>query len=300
MRIEQFYYLKTVIQEHSINSASKRLHISPQALSRSLIHLEEELNVKLLKRSRYGVVPTEKGQRLLNAAEIFLTELEALSEKQPQSKNLSGEFHLLSTRALGHFVPNLLAQIYLAAPELNIVIDYSNYHDILAKILDHTAEIALTNLSFVNGKNIYEFDEKRLLFYPLQEYHYFCQVSTKLPISVYKTISLKTLLDYPLITYSNSNEYSIISIVEHFGKPRKIIYEENSLLAAEMVNAGLAVAIKTISQKEPLVANTNNNIVNIKITDDIKTIFGFLIHQNQSLSAMSAGIADILKTLAYQ
>lgn len=67
-----------------------------------------------------------------------------------------------------------------------------------------------------------------------------------------------------------------------------------------MVNAGLAVAIKTISQKEPLVANTNNNIVNIKITDDIKTIFGFLIHQNQSLSAMSAGIADILKTLAYQ
>jgi len=147
---------------------------------------------------------------------------------------------------------------------------------------------------------IYEFDEKRLLFYPLQEYHYFCQVSTKLPISVYKTISLKTLLDYPLITYSHSNEYSIISIVEHFGKPRKIIYEENSLLAAEMVNAGLAVAIKTISQKEPLVANTNNNIVNIKITDDIKTIFGFLIHQNQSLSAMSAGIADILKTLAYQ
>ena len=52
MRIEQFYYLKTVIQEHSINSASKRLHISPQALSRSLIHLEEELNVKLLKRKK--------------------------------------------------------------------------------------------------------------------------------------------------------------------------------------------------------------------------------------------------------
>ena len=64
LRIEQLYYFLIIAQEQSINAASKILYISPQALSRSLLHLEEELHVKLMERSRYGVTLTEKGKKL--------------------------------------------------------------------------------------------------------------------------------------------------------------------------------------------------------------------------------------------
>ena len=45
MTIEQLRYFVLTAQEISINSASRKLHISPQALSRTLINLENELHL---------------------------------------------------------------------------------------------------------------------------------------------------------------------------------------------------------------------------------------------------------------
>lgn len=299
MRIEQFYYLQITAQEASIHQASRKLHISPQALSRSLMHLEKELNVKLLDRSRYGIQLTDKGKRLLKAADSFLKELTEISENnQEHLLTLTGDYRLLSTRGLGHFMPNLLAQLYLAVPNLTVQIDYSTYHDILNKIINEHVELALLNLSLNNGQNIYDFDEENLLFYPLKEYRYYCRVSDKLPIATYKTISLKTLLNYPMIIDDpNNGAYSFEAIMRQFGQPRKIIYEENGLLIDEIVNTGLYTAIGVAETKTPLPKASTAGVVHIELADDIKTIFGFVVLKKKILSEKTAAVIQILKGL---
>ena len=72
MRIEQFEYLTEISKNKSMNAASKKLHITPQALSTSIKKLEEELNLTILDRTTMGVSLTEKGQALLLLVENFL------------------------------------------------------------------------------------------------------------------------------------------------------------------------------------------------------------------------------------
>ena len=281
-----------IAQECSINAASKKLYISPQALSRSLIHLEEELHVKLMERSRYGVVLTEKGEQLSKAASQFLNQLDKISENSSKYGNL------LSSKGLGYFLPNLLAEIYLAAPNVHITIDYSTYHDILEKVSNQVVELALMNISLTNGQRIYEFDDNQFMFYPVREYRYFCRLNKNLSIADYKTVSLKTLSEYPLILNSNTDKYSFLTLVKDFCEPKKVIFEENENLADGVMHAGLGVSVALAEWGRPLPKSSDTNIVHIEITDDIRTIFGFVVKKNNILSAKTKALIQILKSIA--
>lgn len=68
----------TVVDEGSITSASKRLHIAQPALSRQMVALETELGVTLLERGRSGAVPTPAGRLLAERGRDVLGALDAL------------------------------------------------------------------------------------------------------------------------------------------------------------------------------------------------------------------------------
>lgn len=78
MRIEQLLYLVEVSKNPSISSASEKLHISHQALNRSLKALEEELGTTLFNRSPNGVSLTPQGEKTVETAKNILNQLNDL------------------------------------------------------------------------------------------------------------------------------------------------------------------------------------------------------------------------------
>ena len=71
MRIEQLICLLEISQQKSLNTASKRLHMTQQALSSTIKTMEKELDTRLLNRTRQGCTLTPDGERVLAyAAEI--------------------------------------------------------------------------------------------------------------------------------------------------------------------------------------------------------------------------------------
>lgn len=62
----------------SVGRAARMLHVSQPALSRRLHVLEALADVRLLERSRRGVLPTPAGTRLYLAARRVLAEEEAI------------------------------------------------------------------------------------------------------------------------------------------------------------------------------------------------------------------------------
>ena len=68
MRTEQLQYLIEISKHKSMNIASQKLHISPQALSTAMKGLEKELNMQLLERTTMGVSLTEDGEKLKEIA----------------------------------------------------------------------------------------------------------------------------------------------------------------------------------------------------------------------------------------
>ena len=77
MELRVLKYFLTVAREENITKAAQILHITQPTLSRQLIQLEEDLGVKLLKRSGHHVYLTDDGLLLKRRAQ----EITELAEK---------------------------------------------------------------------------------------------------------------------------------------------------------------------------------------------------------------------------
>lgn len=76
VNLELYRIFKIVADEENLTKASEILHISQPAVTKHIKNLESELNVKLFKRSKYGMLLNENGKRLYsqikNAIEVLV------------------------------------------------------------------------------------------------------------------------------------------------------------------------------------------------------------------------------------
>lgn len=75
MDTRQLRYFVKVVEAGSLTHAALALHVAQPALSTHMRHLEEELGVQLLERSKRGVTPTAHGRLLLEHARNILRQL---------------------------------------------------------------------------------------------------------------------------------------------------------------------------------------------------------------------------------
>lgn len=64
INLELYRIFAIVADEENLTKASNILHISQPAVSKHIKNLEDELNVKLFKRSKYGMILTDNGKKL--------------------------------------------------------------------------------------------------------------------------------------------------------------------------------------------------------------------------------------------
>ena len=64
VNFELYRIFKTVADEGNLTKASELLHISQPAVTKHIKNLENELNVDLFKRSKYGMILNENGKKL--------------------------------------------------------------------------------------------------------------------------------------------------------------------------------------------------------------------------------------------
>lgn len=88
MDIRILNYFLIVAREENITKSAKLLHITQPTLSRQLMQLEEELEVKLFQRGKHNIYLTEEGllfrrraQELVNLADRAKLELSQTSQK---------------------------------------------------------------------------------------------------------------------------------------------------------------------------------------------------------------------------
>ncbi len=92
MEIRVLKYFLAVAREENITKAAALLHITQPTLSRQLMQLEEELGIKLLRRSKHSVLLTEEGMLLRRRAQEIV-DLAEKTEKELiyQEENIAGE-----------------------------------------------------------------------------------------------------------------------------------------------------------------------------------------------------------------
>lgn len=73
MELRVLRYFLVVAREENITKAAKILHITQPTLSRQLMQLEDELGIKLFKRSRHNITLSEDGLLLRRRAQEIVT-----------------------------------------------------------------------------------------------------------------------------------------------------------------------------------------------------------------------------------
>ena len=205
MRIEQFLYLKKIAETNSMNLACKSLFITQQALSRSIISLEDELGVQLLNRSKQGVTLTVQGEYVLSEGNKILELIDGIRNRFLSEKILPETTLNISTTPLvnQYLLSTAISYFYRNFPAIKIDIDIMSTKDTITSILDNTIDIGfITEISFGNVSNLVV--PYNLKYIPVFSYPISILTGRNSSLSEKKVISLEDLQNKKIIFFKDS------------------------------------------------------------------------------------------------
>ena len=115
-------YFEAVAEEGSIRRASERLHISPSAVDRQILKLEDHLGTPLFERHPNGMRLTDAGQLVLRHTRATLHDFTRLRGDIDNLRGIvSGEVTIATLDSLTvHFLPEAVARFVAAHPAVQI------------------------------------------------------------------------------------------------------------------------------------------------------------------------------------
>jgi DNA-binding transcriptional LysR family regulator len=197
-----FYH---VAKNGNITKAAQALYITQPSVSYSIKQLEEQLGLQLLKRNSKGVSLTSEGEALFKYVEqayIFLTAGERKMEEMKQLH--SGEVKVGASDSLcKHYLLPYLRSFHEAFPDIQIRLSHGKTPEIVQRLREGQIDCAVvhlpideTQLAVREGLTIHD------CFVAGEKYRHLAQT----------VISLKQLLDYPIILLShNSNTRNFVN-----------------------------------------------------------------------------------------
>lgn len=145
MRLHQIRVFLAVVQSGSIRAAARVLNVSPPAITKSLRHLEEELQVRLLDRTQHGVVATPVGRAFVARARVIESELRKAEEEIAQFAGGhagSVAFGVGPTHMI-LIVPEAVPQFCQKFPSIRVRIVEGPHPPLIRLVRDETLDFAL-------------------------------------------------------------------------------------------------------------------------------------------------------------
>lgn len=132
MELRVLRYFLAVAREENITKAAALLHVTQPTLSRQIQQLEEELGVKLFRRSQYRVILTDEGMLLRRRAqEIVELADKAQRELRHTEAELTGEIAIGCGESVGMtFLSRHIREFRRQHPQMQFRIYSANADDI--------------------------------------------------------------------------------------------------------------------------------------------------------------------------
>ena len=139
-------YFEAVAAEGSIRRASERLHISPSAVDRQILKLEDYLGTPLFERRPNGMRLTDAGQLVLNHARTTLHDFARLRGDIDDLRGIvSGEVTIATLDSLTvHFLPEAVARVVAAHPAVQIRVVALDPVETMHSVAQGNADLGLT------------------------------------------------------------------------------------------------------------------------------------------------------------
>jgi DNA-binding transcriptional LysR family regulator len=243
MELRHLRYFAAVAEHLNYSEASRRLHVAQAAISQTIFDLEEELEARLLSRTKRKV-------QLTAAGAIFLKEAEEILRRAGQATQLvrraaRGEVGTLTIGFLGpatsEFLPALIQDYRSRFPGVELRLQHMNPDEQLAAFDEGRIDVGLSRSLP---------PERRTSFNETTIYTDYLMVALPgtHPLAKERAIKLKNLADEPFVLFHRLGNPSafdeIVAICRRAGFSPRIVLEP-SLLATviTLVESGLGVSL---------------------------------------------------------
>lgn len=259
MRLEQFEFLLSVADNYSMKKAAELLHTSVQNVSKTIKQLEDELNTPIFVRNKYGVFLTKEGEFVYYIAQEILNNVRTIQNRYHINHSYTKDALVLSHLNIltAHSTISKITEIYdQICQELSP--DSSTLIEKDAQSINHMLESDLSAV-FQNYDIIISnatLTELNQLKSQIIEYQCYClrkdrlgiSVNTSSPLAKKSSISIKDILQYPLIlAQPDESTYSHLRVaIESFGvklNPRYTVNTYNTLCHLLQTSEGYTIAI---------------------------------------------------------
>lgn len=206
MKIEHLNYFLETVSSRSINQASKKLFLNHQYLGQILDNLEEELGAQLLKRSRAGVELTSLGKLSLPLISEIVDKYAILQSLLHDATKENSEKIIFNIFMTANLEPvnllNAIDELRNQFLNVDIIMRECDKSEIIKRVTETPQ--AIGQLALFN-EEIPEFEsaQENFKLVVLKRWSAVALVHHNSPlIKQYKSISLKTLLDYDIVLYA--------------------------------------------------------------------------------------------------
>jgi DNA-binding transcriptional LysR family regulator len=198
VQLQQLFYVAEVAERGSINKAAEALFISQPSLSKAIINLESELNIRIFDRNNKGATLTEEGKSLYQYVRTILNQMELIegisASDAPKVLSVASYPVLTVSRALAEFYRRRQGSgIALRMREVRLA-------EVVEAVASSSAEIGIV---FINNAQFKEFKHtigyKNLEFNPIAQDTWYINAGPESPLYDRSEVSMEELLDYPII-----------------------------------------------------------------------------------------------------
>ena len=228
MTIKQMEYVLMTARCSSFNEAARRLYISQPSLSESIKKLEQELNITIFHRERFGVQLTEEGENLLGAIQNILDQVHYVETFYESRGDNPASFAAASIRF--YFMSEVYADMSAWFDKNGgDVYDLSLQDEETLEVIDDVAEgrvelgvITYTDHSRAQIMNM--LNRNNLEYHDIVSSRMWAYVGAHHPLLQKDTVTMKDLEQYPYISVLKK---------EYFFLPTKNISTSATLLTCD-------------------------------------------------------------------
>jgi len=190
MELRQLRHFVAVVENGNLSKASRKVHISQPALTRSIKSLEDQLRARLLDRKPRGVVPTPTGDVFYQHAKLILNECaRAKDEVSGAESGAAGQVSIgIGAMFAAYIVDDVVARITENYPKLHVTITEGYFEDLVGQLRDGRIDAIFSNFPVVSAAG-------DLVLEPLLTVTAPTLVSAKHPLAHKRKIAAADLVD---------------------------------------------------------------------------------------------------------
>lgn len=256
-----------IIEEQSLNRASKLLNVSQPALSRQLQTLENEVGLPLFERKGKRLQLTPAGQLLYQFA-LEERQLERRYRQESAKLGVSRRSAFTigaSLTTLQSTLPDLITHFTRTEPETDITAITGKTHEIVGLVKSRKVDVGLVASSI---------EDSTLCCVPLFDDHLSLVVPRQHSLTAKSTLQLDDVADLPMILFSKGTWYRILTDewFERYGVKPEIKMEIDSFEAIlRLVSTCQTATLLPKSYLRPSLL-TDNDLVRLDLAELQQTI----------------------------